>query len=134
VFCIVLFCLIYIIHVLACVIQAMLDFHVNALFDISVKGRETTDSAQSFDFSHSSNTTKTILSKEDLKTYLKCVSHQYEIFPELKYFSMRPCGIRNFIFQLCSHSLFSSVRRVSILFPEVFHLDFLKQLVSIVGF
>ena len=128
-YCIV--CLIYMYIILA-VLQAMLDCHVNVLFDISVKGSETTDSVQYFDTSHSSS--NTVLSEEDLKTYLKCVSHQYEIFPELKYFSVRPCGIRNFIFQLCSHGLFTSVRRVSILFPEVFHLDFLKQLVSIVGF
>ena len=72
----------------------------------------------------------TVLSENDLKNYLKCISHYYEIFPEVKCFSLDPSRVRTFLLLLCHHRLFLSARRVAVLFPETLNAPFLLQLVG----
>ena len=70
------------------------------------------------------------LSETDMKVYLKLISHQYEIFPELKYFPVEPSRVRAFLLHLCEQRLFLLVKRVAVLFPEAMNALFLQQLVS----
>lgn len=82
----------------------------------------------------STTTTRTpgmSLSSVDLKTYLKCVSHLYEIFPEMKYFSLDSSRIQSFLLYLSERRQFSAVRRLALLFPEMFNVHFLQRLVRL---
>ena len=72
--------------------------------------------------------TKTLTSS-DLKTYLKCVSHQYEIFPELKFFTLDSSSMQERLRYLCEHRQYSAVRRLALLFPETFNVQSSQQLV-----
>lgn len=115
--------------------QEHMEHIVNSLFEISletVTEQENSSKSESGIDCRETQNANTTLSVEDLKTYLKCVSHQYEIFPELKFFAVDAHRVRQLIFQLCQNRQFPSVRRLVILFHEVLEVDFLKLLVSFV--
>ncbi len=74
----------------------------------------------------------TLLLPGDAKAYFKCVCHLYEIFPELKYLPVNTSRLRSLLLQLCELQLFTTVRKLVVLFPEELDTRFLQSLVSIV--
>ncbi len=67
----------------------------------------------------------------EAKAYFKCVCHLYEIFPELKYLPVNTSRLRDLLLQLCELQLFTTVRKLAVLFPEELDTHFLRCLVSV---